>query len=438
MVKTRVIPVDRLGRPSELSPLASSKDATFISDNDCIVYGIHRKEIEGEAKGKGVTFFELAGPKRKIYFNPKKTVCGIVTCGGLCPGINDVIRAIVFELFEQYGVRKVLGYRYGYLGLSRNAPLEPISFDPDMVDNIHHNGGTILSSSRGAQDADDMVDTLVRDKVNILFAIGGDGTMKGARNIIECIKKRKQKTSVIAIPKTIDNDIMYVKQSFGFETAVEASMGVISSAHIEAKGAPNGIGLVKLMGRHSGYIASVATLANSDVNFCLIPELPFKLYGRGGFLEVLKKRLKEKRHVVIVVAEGAGQDLIKDGPGGIKKDSSGNTKLKDIGIFLKGEIVKYFKEIDTEVNLKYIDPSYIIRSVPANAMDSAYCLALGQNAVHAGMSGKTNTVIGSVNRHFIHLPIPMAIEKRNRVNPKGRLWKTVMEATLQPTSIFKK
>jgi len=437
MVKTRSIPIGRLGRPNLLSPLAKDPEATFISDTDCVVHSVHKHEIQREVQGKGITFFELAGPRKKIYLDPKKTVGGIVTCGGLCPGINDVIRAIVIGLFERYGVKTVLGFRYGYFGLSKKAPLPPIKLDPDMVDNIHHNGGTILSSSRGQQDIGEMVDTLVKNKVKILFTIGGDGTMRGATSIANYIKKKKLDILVIAIPKTIDNDVMYLEQSFGFQTAVQASMGVISCAHTEAKGAPNGIGLVKLMGRQSGFIASVTTLANSDVNFCLIPELPFRLRGKGGLLDVLRQRLKEKRHAVILVAEGAGQDLMKDGPGAGKRDASGNIRLKDIGVFLKTEIIHYFKDMKMEVNLKYIDPSYTVRSVPANAMDSAYCLTLGQNAVHAGMAGKTDIVIGYVNNHFVHVPIQMAIEKRNTVDPKRRLWKTVMEATLQPNSIFK-
>ncbi len=435
-MKTIVIPIKRLGRAGRLSPLAKDPEATFIPDSECVVYNVHKHEIQEEVKGKGITFFELAGPRRKVYFDPKKTVGGIVTCGGLCPGTNDVIRAIVLDFFEKYGVRNVLGFRYGYLGLSKKAPLPPVRLDPDMVDNIHHNGGTILSSSRGPQDIGEMVDTLVKNKVNILFTIGGDGTMRGASLMADYIKKKKLDISIVAVPKTIDNDLMHMEQSFGFQTAIQASVDVISCAHIEAKGAPNGIGLVKLMGRQSGFIASVATLANSDVNFCLIPELAIRLYGKGGLLDILRQRLREKRHAVIVVAEGAGQDLIKGDGGPVQKDASGNLRLKDIGLFLEKEIIKYFKDIKMEMNLKYIDPSYTVRSVPANAMDSAYCLSLGQNAVHAGMAGKTDIVIGYVNNHFVHVPIEMAIEKRNTVDPKRRLWKTVMEATLQPNSIF--
>jgi 6-phosphofructokinase 1 len=436
-IKTRIIPVEKLGRRNLVSPIAREKQASFIKDTDCVIGDVHRSEIASQWTSGSVKFFELAGPRRKIYYNPKRITCGIVTCGGLCPGINDVIRAIVIELYERYGVKRVLGFRYGYLGLTKGSEAPPVKLDSDMVDEIHHDGGTILGSSRGPHDIDEMVDTLIKHRIDILFTIGGDGTMRGAMAIARNIKKRKLKISVVAAPKTIDNDIMYVRQSFGFQSAVEASKGVISCAHMEAKGAPNGIGLVKLMGRHSGFIAAYATLANSDVNICMIPEVPFRLEGKGGLLNVLEERLAKKRHVVIVVAEGAGQDIMDPRPDGPLKDASGNIRLKDIGMFLRSEIEAHFRKIGTRINLKYIDPSYTIRSVPANAMDSAFCLVLGQSAVHAAMSGRTNTAIGFENHHFTHVPISMAASERKTVNPEGRLWKTIMESALQPYSMFK-
>ena len=432
-MNAKIVPIDALGKCSRLSPFSGKPGATFLSDEDSVIYNVHKNEIITSGK---VLFFSLAGPRKEIYFDPGATTCGIVTCGGLCPGLNDVIRAIVIELYEQYGVNRVLGFRYGYLGLSKKSIAEPLELDPDNVGEIHSRGGTILSSSRGVQDISEMVQTLVDRKVKILFTVGGDGTMRGAMAIVEHIKKRGLGISVIAVPKTIDNDINYVRMSFGFRTAVQASVGVISSAHMEAKGAQNGIGLVKLMGRYSGFVAAYAALANSDVNICLVPEVPFHLEGKGGLYDVLHRRLQRKGHVVIVVAEGAGQNLIEEKCAKSKMDASGNIRPKDVGIFLKDEITEYFERIKFTVNLKYINPSYMIRSVPANAMDSAYCLALGQTAVHAGMAGKTNMVVGFWNDHFIYVPIPMAVENIDHLNPNGRLWKTVMESTLQPYSIF--
>jgi len=437
-MKTKLVAVEKVGLRDVVSPLSLKEDATFISDNGCVIYPVHRDEIRHFEAQDGVVFFELAGPREKIHFSPVGLGCGIVTCGGLCPGINNVIRGIVIELFERYGVRRVLGFRYGYKGLAKSNAFEPIMLTPDKVDNIHEEGGSILGSSRGPQDIREIVDTLIKRNIKILFAIGGDGTMHGISQIVDCIRQKGLNISVIGVPKTIDNDINFIEKSFGFETAVRESKVIIDSAHEEAKGAVNGIGLVKVMGRYSGFIASYAALASGNLNFCFIPERPFRLQGDAAFLEVLKVRLKKKHHALIVVAEGAGQDLIKDDSSEIERDPSGNLKLKDIGEFLKSSIELYFRETDMEVNLKYINPSYTLRSIPADAMDSAYCLFLAQNAVHAGMAGRTAVLIGFWNHHYIHVPISMAVKERKIVDTHGRLWKTVMETTLQPYSIFEK
>ncbi len=382
------------------------------------------------SKGKKLPTFELAGPRQKVYFDPHKLTCGIVTCGGLCPGLNDVIRTIVLSLHWQYCAKRVIGYRYGYEGLSSKASQSPIELIPEIVEDIQNNGGTILGSSRGPQDPKDMVDTLVNHDVGILFAIGGDGTFTGAANIVEEVRRRNLKISVIGIPKTIDNDIYCSERTFGFSTAVQKAREAIYSAHEEAKAAWNGIGLVKLMGRDSGYISVHSTLANSDVNFCLIPEKPFKLEGENQFLDKLEKRLLRKRHAVIVVAEGAGQDLIQD-LASAERDPSGNVKYKDIGIFLKDKIAQHFKGKKIPISLKYIDPSYTIRSCPANADDSAFCILLGQNAVHSGLAGRTNMFVGYWNHNFIHVPLSMAINKRKKVDLEGPYWLSVADMTKQ-------
>jgi len=376
--------------------------------------------------GRPVPSFERAGPREKIYFDPSKLKCGIVTCGGLCPGLNSVIRSIVLCLHHSYGVRTVYGFRYGYEGLTYRYGHAPVELSPALVDCIHEQGGTILGSSRGNQDIGEMVDTLEQMSIGILFTIGGDGTLRGASAIADEIEHRKLKIAVIGIPKTIDNDISYIQRSFGFATAVSEAGRAIISAHIEAQGARNGIGLVKLMGRESGFIAAYAALAYSDVNFCLIPEVPFTL---GGLLKALSQRLERRKHVVIVVAEGAGQDILeKTG----ERDASGNVRFQDIGIFLRDRINAHFKQQGMEIILKYIDPSYTIRSVPADANDSAFCLLLGQNAVHAGMTGRTNMVVGFWVNEFTHVPIPMATSERKKVDPEGWVWNSVITVTGQP------
>ncbi len=416
--------IAKLGEGRIPSPMSGVQ---FIDENKHVLYHSNLEEVEKFSKS-GVTppYFEMAGPREKIYFDPSKLKCGVVTCGGLCPGLNDVIRAIVLSLHFHYGVRTVFGFRYGYEGLTHKNGHTPLELNPAAVNDIHQKGGTILGSSRGPQDVSEMVDTLERLNVGILFTIGGDGTLRGAQAISQEIARRNLKISVIGIPKTIDNDISNVQLSFGFETAVSEASKIINAANNEATGAWNGIGLVKLMGRESGFIAAYATLATSEVNFCLVPEVSFSL---EGFLRTLKTRLENRRHAVIVVGEGAGQNLMQETG---EQDASGNIRLGDIGVFLKEQITSHFKKIGMDVTLKYIDPSYTIRSMPANPHDSVFCLLLGYNAVHAGMAGKTNMVVGFWKNEFTHVPIPMATFRRKRIDPAGKLWSNVLCSTGQP------
>jgi len=378
--------------------------------------------------------FEPAGPRRKIYFDPSKTRAGIVTCGGLCPGLNDVIRGLTLELLLRYGVKQVYGFCNGFQGFIAQYGRAVIDLTTQSVSNINELGGTILGSSRGQQDPAAVVDCLENMGINLLFVIGGDGTIRGAMQIVEEITARGDRIAVVGIPKTIDNDIMFIDQSFGFQTAFSEATKSLRAAHVESTGAPNGIGLVKLMGRHSGFIACYASLAMSDVNFVLIPEVPFKLEGECGLLAVLKRRLEKRGHAVVVVAEGAGQDLMEEEMKGVPgaTDASGNKRLTDVGPWLCARITAYFRSIDTELNLKYIDPSYAIRSVPANPHDSVYCVRLAHYAVHAAMSGRTEVLIGRSRGRFVHVPMPLAIRQRNTVDPHGDLWHSVLEATGQP------
>ena len=372
--------------------------------------------------------FEVAGPRSKIFFDPHHTTAGIVTCGGLCPGLNDVIRGLVMVLHHNYGVENIYGFRYGYEGLVPSFGRVPVPLRFEEIASIHKSGGTILGSSRGPQDVEVMVNTLEEMGIDLLFVIGGDGSIRGAGEISDEIQRRGLKKAVVCIPKTIDNDIMYVDKCFGFETAVAEAGKVISCAHAEAQGALNGIGLVKLMGRDSGFIACLATLACAEVNYVLIPEVPFKLEGPGGLFEHLRGRLAQRKHAVIVVAEGAGKDLVAEEG----SDASGNKKLGDIGVFLRDKISAYFKELNIETTLKYIDPSYTVRSVPASTQDNVYCSRLAQHAVHAAMSGKTAMLIGRWHGSYVHMPIDLVIHGRRKVDPAGELWQAVVEITGQP------
>ena len=416
--------IKRLGECRIPSPMTGVR---FIEDESTVLFHSDLRDVQAlMEQEKKPPCFEMAGPREKIYFDPSKLKCGIVTCGGICPGLNDVIRSIVLSLFHHYGVQTVFGFRYGFEGLSPRYRHTPLELTPGEVRDIHQSGGTILGSSRGPQEVSEMVDTLERMNVGLLFTIGGDGTLRGAQAISEEIGRRGLKIGVIGIPKTIDNDISYMSKSFGFETAVGESRSAIYGAHTEAIGARNGIGLVKLMGRNSGFIAADATLANSEVNFCLVPEVPFTL---KAFLEALKTRLVKRGHAVVVTAEGAGQDLMKNTD---DTDASGNIRLGDIGLFLKDRINDYLEQEGIEATLKYIDPSYMIRSMPANPHDSVFCLLLGHNAVHAGMAGMTNMVVGYWSGQYTHVPIPLAVSERKQIDPDGRLWSSVLASTGQP------
>ena len=371
---------------------------------------------------------EAAGPRKKLYFDPTRAKCAIVTCGGLCPGINDVIRALVMEAFHAYHVPAMLGFRYGLEGFIPSYGHKVEELTPDKVSNIHMFGGTMLGSSRGPQPPADIVDTLERMNISVLFIIGGDGTMKAASAINREIRSRNLKISVIGIPKTIDNDINFVGQSFGFETAVYKATEAIQCAHTEAEGMPNGIGLVKLMGRESGFIAALATLALKEVNFVLIPEAQFTLHGEGGFLPALEERLRTRHHAVVVVAEGAGQHLLQKSTA---TDASGNPVLSDITTLLRDEIKSYMEERGVPYALKNIDPSYMIRSVPANANDRVYCGFLGQHAVHAAMAGCTDMVVAKLQDRFVHLPLELVTRRRRKLNIQSDLWRAVLESTGQ-------
>ena len=380
--------------------------------------------------------FEKAGPRKHIYFDPATTKVAIVTCGGLCPGINNVIRSIVNELHYRYGVSQIIGIQYGFEGFISKYNHPVINLTPQKVESIHLFGGTILGSSRGKQDVGKIVDKLVDLNVNILFCIGGDGTLRGAHAIHEEITSRNLKISVGGIPKTIDNDINLIDKSFGFETAFTIANDIIRSAHNEARGVYNGIAVLKLMGRESGFIAAYAALSIQEVNFVLVPEMNFELYGPNGFLEVLRNRLEKRHHALIVVAEGTGQHFFEGEPKEI--DASGNLKNSDIGLYLKDKISEEFGTGKIPFTLKYIDPSYIIRSAPANANDSMFCGLLAQNAVHAAMAGKTDFVIGHWNNVFTLLPIPVSVSVRKQIDMEGELWWNILETTGQPSSMINK
>ena len=380
-----------------------------------------------DAPSEDSLLFELAGAREHLFFNPSETRAGIVTCGGLCPGLNDVVRSLFLEMHHAYGVRDVLGFRWGYQGLDPEHGAEPLVLTHEMVDRIHLQAGTILGTSRGPVDKARAVENLIRRRVNILFTIGGDGTQRGAREFFEEAKRQGHALSVVGIPKTIDNDIPFVARSFGFLTAVEEATKVLQRAHTEARSVQNGIALVKLMGRHAGFLTAEATVASQEVNFTLIPEVPFRL---EGFLKALEQRIVKRGHAVIAVAEGAGQELL--GNTGKERDPSGNVRLSDIGLFLREKIEEWFKARNIPFVMRYFDPSYIVRSSPANAEDAVLCDAFARHAAHAAMAGKTGVVIGYLHDLFIHVPIELLATQPKRLDHNSPIWSAVLSATGQP------
>lgn len=425
--------IQRLGEPRIESPIAlgtmaDDGVADFVRDDQRVAYGIDITLGQGPQALQDRGLLEKAGPREHIYFDPSTVHAAIVTCGGLCPGLNNVIRAIVMTLWHRYGVRRISGVRYGYRGLlPEQQPFKEL--DLEAVSNIHRFGGTVLGSSRGGGERiEAMVDTLEQMNVSMLFTVGGDGTQRGALRIAEEAARRNRRIAVVGIPKTIDNDLSFVERSFGFETAVSRAVAAVQAAHVEAHDAIDGICIVKVMGRESGFIAAHTALATNDVNFVLLPEIPFDLEGDSGLLAHLEARIERRHHAVLVVAEGAGQHLVT----GTGRDASGNKKLGDIGSHLRERIAKHFADKRREVTLRYIDPSYIIRAAPANPTDAIYCARLGANAVHAAMSGRTSCLVGLVNHRLVHVPIVLACQHRNRVNPESPLWRDVLETTGQP------
>lgn len=433
--------VKDLGNAQIPSPLPFSTDSEvdefrFVQDNSVILHDII---VNSSVNDQKKLPFEQAGPRSKIYFDISKVRAGIVTCGGLCPGINNVIRTIVMQLYHTYGVHRILGFRYGFQGFIPSYRHEVKDLTPDSVRNIHNLGGSILSSSRGPQDPVEIVDCLERNNIRILFCIGGDGTLRGAHSIAKEVEKRGQKISIIGIPKTIDNDIPYCVKTFGFETAFSKAVESVQAAHSEAYGSNYGVVIIKLMGRHSGFIAANTSLACPDVNYVLVPEIPFTLKGEKGLFRSLEKSFESKKqqgrhpHSVIVVAEGAGQDLI--GNDCTDRDASGNIRFKDIANYLKDQIGQHFKD-KLPVTLKLIEPSYLIRSLPANPHDAIFCYYLADNAVHAAMAGKTDMMVGYWNGHFTHVALEAVIREKKRINPQGEFWRQVLFSTGQPNDMY--
>lgn len=436
MITLADLQVSSLGECRFDSPLAEyvagrATNRYFVAETDRVLLDdtIDLLESNGDVPLSEVPSFEPGGPRPKLFFDPAETQVGIVTCGGLCPGLNDVIRALVLELVHHYGVNDITGFRHGYAGLVPGRAPDPYRLTPEFVDTITDRGGTILGTSRGPQDVPTMVDTLVHRGIDILFVIGGDGSMRGVHELAEEVELRGLEISIVGIPKTIDNDIPLIGTSFGFQTAFARASEAIKQARVEAESTMGGVGIVKVMGRHAGFIACYSALANHDADFVLIPEVRFDLDGPDGLLSRLRERVEDEGSAVIVLAEGAGQEYLDEAKGA---DASGNKKLSDFSRVLRDRVTADFAEHGQPLVIRYFDPGYQIRSGTADPADSVYCTRLAQAATHAAMAGRTDMVVGRPRHRFVHIPIEPVIEMTHQVNPTGDLWLSVLESTRQP------
>ncbi|KAJ8772384.1 hypothetical protein K2173_027561 [Erythroxylum novogranatense] len=315
--------------------------------------------------------FRRAGPREKVgLFQARGSACLCSHLWGLCPGINTVIQEIVCGLNYMYGVDDILGIEF----YSRNT----LNLTPKVVNDIHKRGGTFIRTSRGGHDTHKIVDNIQDRGINQVYIIGGDGTQKGAARIHEEVERRCLQVAVAGIPKTIDNDI-----------AVSFAIVLIS-------------------------ILS------------------------GGFrwaFEYIEERIKENGHMVIVIAEGAGQEYVSQSMGAVDerdRDASGNRLLLDVGLWLSEKIKDHFTNIHKTINMKYIDPTYMIRAIPSNASDNIYCTLLAHSAVHGAMAGYTGFTVGQVNSRHAYIPIARVTET-NTVKLTDRTWARVLASTNQPT-----
>jgi len=422
--------VERLAPAARPSPLAlSTVDgddiANYTPDDARAPLALTRRGGESGAEGP---WLELAGPRERIAYDPAAVHAAVVTCGGLCPGLNDVIRALVHCLWRRYGVRRITGFRYGYQGLSPAAEHEPVALTPDSVRHIHRYGGSVLGSSRGSRPLDGMVEALVARGVTQLFCVGGDGTMRGAAALAEALAARGLPLAVVGVPKTIDNDLPFVERTFGFETAVSVAAEAIVAARVEASGAPRGVGVVKLMGRHAGFIAAAAALTAREADLVLVPEQRFSLGAAGGAAGVIpyvERLVRERGEAVVVIAEGAGQGALASGEG---TDASGNAKLGDVGPVLRRALADALPG----ASVRYIDPSYLIRATTARGADAMYCARLAEDAAHAAMSGRTRALIGLWGGRHVHVPFAALAGRVKRLDLDGEEWRSVLDATGQP------
>eukprot|EP00668_Euglena_longa_P014128 GGOE01018102.1.p1 GENE.GGOE01018102.1~~GGOE01018102.1.p1 ORF type:complete len:494 (+),score=144.75 GGOE01018102.1:38-1483(+) len=408
--------------PTFPNPLSEKRNQQYRNAGEYIletIIGHAETSLQSREKiKKDYNAIYRAGPRREVYFGTDTNAC-IVNTGGLCPGLNSVIEELVRTL-DTYNADTIYGIRYGFLGFDTTEYM-PLILTPHSVLNIHQRGGTILGTCRGSFNEDLILKFLKECNIGQMYVIGGDGSHRAALRIHALCKEHQLRCVVVGIPKTIDNDILFFDKTFGFDTAVEVASKVIDCSFVEASSVKNGVGVVKVMGRDSGFVARNAALSNNVVDACLIPEVPFEIKGNGGLLPWLDGHLATKHCAVIVICEAAGQQHLPC----LGKDPTGHNIYEDTGKWLKKAIETHWQETGQEGKVFLIDPSYMLRSVPANTGDNMFCIQLAQAAVHTAYSGYSGVTVGRYHDLYGVMPIEMVVSGLRKVNPKGSLWQTL-------------
>ena len=398
-----------------------------------------------QARAQPVPAFLEAGPRRMLFHEPQSVRAVVVTSGGLAPGLNCVVHGIVTRHWNTYGVNAarrggIFGIYDGFVGLY-NKPLDktPASLRPEITEPWLDRGGSMLGARRFHEQelgelADQITANLALNDINILYVIGGDGSLKVAHEIAQRAKARN--ISVVGIPKTMDNDVLWVWQSFGFNTAVQKAAEVVNTMHAEAESTRR-VGLIELFGAESGFVAANATLASGHVDLVLVPEIFLALCPQqceallDRFIEYLSQtvRSKERAHAIVVLAEGVGE-LFKQRQvklGG--QPVSGKNFAGELRDFLQGGLKDPLgRVVDVFVN----QPRHNIRAVPANAYDQIYCARLGALAVDNALAGYTDVMVSQWLTEYVLVPLELVALGKKSIPPGGMFWKQVVSSTGQP------
>jgi len=412
-------------KQGHLNPMATTRPhMNFLNPNEKVLGTILMNDSKAALRSHALDGGAIRGNACKhIWWEPKKVKAALITAGGLCPGLNSIIQGVTNCLWRDYGVRQIVGITAGYNGLSDPAKHPSMLLTPELVEDIHMRGGSILKAGRGGFNAAKICETLRAGGYTHLFVIGGDGTQYAGHLLYVEARKQKLPISVVGVPKSIDNDVLFVDRTFGFDSAVEAAAGVIRNGWVEATSCPNAVGIVKLMGRDAGFVAAHAALASNLVDLVLVPEVEVEM---EDVLQFVDATLAHKGHMVVVVAEGAGQAHVATG----QKDASGHTVYGDVGVYLRDTLNKHLKPKGGRTF--YIDPSYIIRSVPPTPNDHIYCARLANNAVHTAMRGYTGVCVGAIHNIIVILKSKLIASGKKQLKIKSSTWQSCVQVCSMP------